>query len=270
MLKKELDQLYRNYNKKKYIHPDPLEYVHNYKTKKDREVAGLLAACFAYGRVNQILKTLSIIFDVMKSKPYNYIIKRDNDLIKKDFKDFKYRFANGYHLFKLLVNIKNVYKEYGSLESCFIKGYSKEDETILPALNFFSSKLSDETGHLIANPQKGSACKRSNLYLRWMVRNDEVDLGCWKSLSSEKLIIPLDTHMHKIGIILGFTTRKQANMKTAMEITKGFKKILPEDPVKYDFSLTRFGIRDELAIEHLKSFGMSFQVDRLKKLDNNI
>jgi len=252
MLRQELELIYKKYNKKEYIHPDPLEYIYHFKTKEDREIGGLLAACFAYGRVNQILKTLSNIFEIMRAEPCNYILKKDKNLIKKDFKNFKYRFANGSNAYNLIVNIKNVYKKFGSIEGCFRKGYSKKDKTIIPALNFLSKELSNETGHLIANPNKGSACKRSNLYLRWMIRNDDVDPGCWKSISTDKLIVPLDTHMHKIGKILGFTSRKQANMKTALEITNGFKKILPEDPIKYDFSLTRFGIRDELAIDSLK------------------
>ncbi|MEJ2656586.1 MAG: DUF2400 family protein, partial [Desulfobacterales bacterium] len=108
-----------------------------------------------------------------------------------------------------------------------------------------------DVGHLIALPQRGSACKRMNLLLRWMVRKDNVDPGGWRGVPWSKLIIPLDTHMHKIGLKLGFTKNRQANMRTALEITSGFRKIIPEDPVKYDFALTRFGIRSDMHIDSL-------------------
>ncbi|MCP4693017.1 MAG: DUF2400 domain-containing protein, partial [Desulfobacterales bacterium] len=101
-------------------------------------------------------------------------------------------------------------------------------------------------GHLVALPEKGSACKRMNLFLRWMVREDAVDPGGWEGVPASSLIIPLDTHMHRIGLGLNFTKRKQANMRTALEITEAFKALYPDDPVKFDFALTRLGIRDDL------------------------
>jgi len=102
-------------------------------------------------------------------------------------------------------------------------------------------------------PEKGSACKRMNLFLRWMVRKDRVDPGGWADVPVSKLIVPLDTHMHKISLQLGFTSKKQANLQAALEITNGFKKLVPEDPVKYDFSLTRFGIREGMNMDSLLS-----------------
>jgi len=108
-------------------------------------------------------------------------------------------------------------------------------------------------GHLLPLPRLGSACKRLNLFLRWMIRKDDVDPGGWENIPLSKLIIPLDTHMHKIGILTGLTSRKQANMRTAFEITDGFKKLVPEDPVKYDFSLTRIGIRGDANFEEILS-----------------
>jgi uncharacterized protein (TIGR02757 family) len=131
---------------------------------------------------------------------------------------------------------------------------SDGDKTVIPALNFFATALTVENsnpGHLIALPEKGSACKRMNLFLRWMVRKDRVDPGGWHGVPVSKLIIPLDTHMHKISLKLGFTAKQQANMNTALEITTGFRQIIPGDPVKYDFVLTRFGIRDDMNIDNL-------------------
>jgi uncharacterized protein (TIGR02757 family) len=154
----------------------------------------------------------------------------------------------------LLQGAKNVLDQYGSLNDCFLRAIYDDDRTIISALNFFSIALTAENctpGHLIALPQRGSACKRMNLFLRWMVRKDDVDPGGWQGIALSKLIIPLDTHMHKIGLRLGFTKSRQANMKTALEITSGFRQIAPDDPVKYDFVLTRFGIRSDMNIDTL-------------------
>ena len=126
---------------------------------------------------------------------------------------------------------------------------------IFLALNKFSEGLSrnkiDGSFSLVTAPKDGSACKILFLYLKWLVRHDEVDPGGWKVLKPENLIVPTDTHMHNIAMKLAFTKRKQADLKTAIEITEGFKKICPEDPAKYDFVLTRFGIRAGLNVDEL-------------------
>jgi hypothetical protein len=176
-----LDILYKKYNRRRYVHPDPLEFLYQYK-----EI------------------------------------------------------------------IKNVIVRFGSLHECFLAGFSEDDENIIPAMTFFSTQLTDgrnKPGHLVALPEKGSACKRMNLFLRWMVRKDRVDPGGWNGIPLSKLIIPLDTHMHRISLSFKLTKRIQANMRTALEITSGYKKIVPDDPVKYDFALTRFGIRDDMDID---------------------
>jgi uncharacterized protein (TIGR02757 family) len=138
---------------------------------------------------------------------------------------------------------------FGSLYECFLTGFSADNENVIPAMTYFSRQLitgQNKPGHLVALPEKGSACKRMNLFLRWMARKDRVDPGGWNGIPLSKLIIPLDTHMHRISLALNLTKRKQANMAAALEITSGFKKIVPDDPVKYDFALTRFGIRDDM------------------------
>ena len=156
----------------------------------------------------------------------------------------------------LLKGIKGVVLEFGSLENCFSAGAGRSDETVLTGLCQLYKGLNQRgtLGHLLADPNKTSACKRSHLFLRWMVRQDAVDPGGWDSVSPCQLIIPLDTHMYKIGTTLGFTRRKSPDKRCALEITGGFRKILQSDPVKYDFSLTRFGIHQSLDMDELNKF----------------
>lgn len=262
-LKGQLDFVYAHYNKKEYIHPDPLEFLDSYPHSKDREIAALIAASLAYGRVDQILKHVASVFGIMNASkdivntnnPLNsYLVVNSNDNIVADFKNFKYRFTKGEHMSALLIGMKNMISEFGSLKECFLSAISPDDDTILPAMTMFVQKITEgkNTGNLMASPQKGSACKRNNLFLRWLVRKDDVDPGGWDEIPSSKLIVPLDTHMHHAGKILGFTKRKQANMKTAIEITEGFRRICPDDPVKYDFCLTRFGIHPEMNFSELE------------------
>ena len=252
-LKDKLEGIYLEYNKREYIDPDPLLFLYDYPEKKNREIAGFMAACLSYGRVELIMETVAGILCKLSPTPFDYIMTRTKKEMENDFKGFRYRFASEVHLVSLLWGIRDVIIGFSSLETCFYEGMTPEDETILSGLIFFFEQMNKdrEIGHLLADPQKKSACKRSLLFLRWMVRKDQVDPGGWEKISPSQLIVPLDTHMHKIGMMLEFTRRKSADMKTAIEITKGFKKILRHDPVKYDFCLTRFGIRRELSMDDL-------------------
>jgi len=259
-LKERLDCIYERYNKREYVNPDPLLFLYNYSEKKDREIAGFLAACFAYGRVDQIMKTVGYILGKLVPGPYAYLMTRKKEDMVSEFKGFRYRFASDVHLVELLWGIRQVIARFDSLENCFRDGWTSEDGTIVQGLIFLSEQvrqISDighhnDIGHLLADPKKKSACKRSHLFLRWMVRQDLVDPGGWDGIPTSRLIVPVDTHMHRTGIMLEFTQRKSCDMKTALEITRGFRKLLPEDPVKYDFSLTRFGIRKDLDMKYLK------------------
>jgi len=254
-LKIILEKIYKTYNKREFVHPDPLELLLPYATIKDREIVALIASSLAYGRVAQILQSVSSVLKIITISPYDFLMKSSFQSLKCAFKEFRHRFADGDQLSSLLFSTKKVLKKYGSLNKCFTHALDENDTTVMNALIFFSNELAScriKPGHLIASPQKGSACKRMNLFLRWMVRQDDVDPGGWEGVTPSKLIIPLDTHMYKIGLLLGFTNRKQMNMRTALEITCGFKKIIPNDPVKYDFALTRLGIRKELNFENIR------------------
>lgn len=246
-----LETLYARYNRKEYIHPDPLEFLYQYEDTRDREIAGLLAACLAYGRVNQILKSVASVLHPMGASPLEFVMGNSPNDFRETFKNFKHRFTTGEQMASFLKGIRKVLRSFGSLQACFLSGMSERDTTVLPALTLFVRELSASTGYnldmFLPSPEKGSACKRLNLFLRWMVRSDAVDLGGWTGIEAARLIIPLDTHMHRIGRLLGLICRKQADMRSALEMTEHFRRLTPQDPVRYDFALTRLGIRDDLS-----------------------
>ncbi|NLA75974.1 MAG: TIGR02757 family protein [Deltaproteobacteria bacterium] len=248
-LKQKLEELYSLYNKREFVHPDPLEFLYHYDDIRDREVVAIIASSLAYGRVAQILKSISIVLDIMTPSPYDYIMEKTEKGLRSAFSGFKHRFTTGDDMSSLLMAVKKMIKSNGSLLNAFVTGYRKTDENILPSLSMFAKRLIHESGgaknSLIPVPDRGSACKRLNLFLRWMVRKDAVDPGGWEIIHPSKLIIPLDTHMYNIGCTLKMTMHKQAGMPAAIQITNAFKRIMPLDPVKYDFSLTRPGIRRE-------------------------
>jgi uncharacterized protein (TIGR02757 family) len=243
-----LDQIYAVYNRPEFIHPDPLEFVHRYHDPLDREVVGMLASTLAYGRVHQILRSVSEVLRRMGDSPSYFVREHSPAVIHKTFQGFRHRFTGGDQLAALLCGIGGLIQRHGSLHACFTAKCQLHDETIVPGLTAFVQELSeearDEKMMLLPSPLKGSACKRLNLFLRWMVRSDEVDPGGWSEVGARRLIIPLDTHMHRIGLEAGLTRRKQADLQAALEVTQAFRKIIPEDPVRYDFALTRLGIRD--------------------------
>lgn len=261
-LKETLEAIYLKFNQQAYVDPDPLLFLYGYPHVRDREIVGLVAACLAYGRVEMIMKTLEGVLGKMGPSPYDFLtgIPEDNGnpdgAISTLFKGFKYRFATSDHLSCLLQGIRGVILDYNSLENCFcagLKGRGEKEQSLLGGLGHLYREISraGEMGHLLADPGKTSACKRSHLFLRWMVRRDAVDPGGWERVSPSQLIIPLDTHMYKIGQMLGFTQRKSPDKTCALEITQGFREIIPHDPVRYDFSLTRFGIRRSLDMDQL-------------------
>lgn len=249
--KAELERLYKTYNKRKFVHPDPLEFLYHYPDMRDREIAGLVASSLAYGRVAQILKSVDRILAKMGPSPYSFILKTKPSDFRKIFCGFKHRFTTHCDIGDLLSALHRILKEYGSLNKCFVSGIGKDDGTVMPALDNFLEKLDCTGGYLIPLPRRGSACKRMHLYLRWMVRKDNVDPGGWKGISPGMLVVPLDTHMANIGKSLGMTKRKSADQKMAMDITESFRAISPDDPVKYDFSLTRFGIHPDMEMNDL-------------------
>jgi uncharacterized protein (TIGR02757 family) len=223
--------------------------LYNYEDVRDREIAGLISALLAYGRVAQILASVRKVLERME-RPREFVENHSVPQMGLFFEDFRHRFTTGRALVGLLAGVKRSLAEYGSLEGCFRAGIEPGHETVMPALEKMAAYLAVDCGDpgcwILPSPGLGGACKRLHLYLRWMVRSDAVDPGGWQGVSPSQLVIPVDTHIHRIGLALGLTKRKPADRRTALEITEAFRVIEPGDPVKYDFCLTRLGIRSDL------------------------
>lgn len=252
-LKNVLEKLYVKYNHKELIPPDPLQFVYRYSEPADMEIAALMSAVLAYGRVEQIGKTLSNLFGRMGKSPYEFV-RNFGETDRQKLQGLKHRFTTGGDICDLLELLKYAFEQHGSIEKHFLSGYNKAEKNIIPALsNFCESLLNTYAArcgtapgrglrYLLAGPAAGGAAKRLNLFLRWMVRDDQVDLGLWKSIDKAKLIVPMDVHIFRVSRMLGFHHRKNISLKAAVEVTDRFAKIDPTDPVKYDFALCRLGM----------------------------
>jgi len=251
-----LERVYGEYNKRSLADPDPIIFLYDYPDPRDREIVALVAASLAYGRVAQILKSVEKILTTLSPSPKEFLSSATPDEIRNSLAGFKHRFTTGMDVADLLIGAKNAVDGFGSLENAFLDGYDQNDDNVVPALTAFAEKLApaksaERSFPLFPTPAKGGACKRPMLFLRWLVREDEVDPGGWNGVSTSKLLVPLDTHMRTIAETLGLTSRKSADLKTALEITAAFAEFNPNDPVKYDFALTRFGIRDDMDMKRL-------------------
>ena len=238
-----LDRLYSRYTRRELMAPDPVAFLHGHGDVRDREIVGLVASCLAYGRAAHISKSVARVLRCMPS-PSRFLRGATRRSLEHLLAGFKHRFTTEDDMVMLLLAAKHAIERYGSLEDCFVAGLGAQDETVVPALTAFVEELTGgRPSYLLPCPTRGSACKRLHLFLRWMVRQDAVDLGGWDRVPASRLIIPLDTHMHRIGLALRATESKQANLRTAIEMTAAFRTIAPRDPVRYDFALTRLGIR---------------------------
>ena len=222
--------------------------VYEYDIPADREVAGLIATSFALGRVKSIVDTAGYVLKALPGPARTLRDSSESD-IRKKFTGFRYRFFSENDLLDLLLCIGAVLRRFGSLENCFLEHLDPSNDTTVPALTRFVHAIGDETGvslKMLPDPARGSACKRLHLFLRWMIRHDDVDPGVWAGINPSILLVPMDVHMHRISMELGMTGRKQADAKTAIEVTGFFKALRPDDPVRYDFCLTRMGINPEV------------------------
>jgi len=244
----DLEALYEALNRRDYIHPDPLEFVYRFEDSGDREVVGLVAAALSFGRVASIAASVEKVLALLGPRPSSYVRSASDRDVRSACAGFRHRWTTGEELAALLVGVGRAIERHGSLERCLANGLRGDDPSILGALDLFVAEITGDGPRtsLLACPERGSACKRMNLFLRWMARRDRVDPGPWTSVPASKLVVPLDTHMHRISLAWGLTRRATPNLATALEITESFKRFAPDDPVRYDFAITRLGMRSDL------------------------
>ena len=249
-LKAFLEGMYYVYARRELVNPDPLYFLYSYNDLRDREIVGLIASSLAYGRVAQIMKSVERVLSCLGSHPRDFLLKNKEFSVVPE--SFKHRFTTAYDMNNLLANITNVLREYGNIELFVEECLKASGGDIFSGMDKFSDRLSKNKREgrfsLISAPRDRSACKRLFLYLRWMVRRDDVDPGGWEVLKPCELIVPTDVHMHRISQELGLTSRSSADLFTAILITSEFKALSPTDPTKFDFTLTRFGIRNLLLL----------------------
>lgn len=256
------ESFYRTFNSPEYIEPDPLQFVRRYPDPGDREVSAFIASSMALGRVQSILNVVARILDAIP-RPVADLLSLSIGEIRERLDGCFYRFFRVEHLVGLLVALKRTLEEDGSLEHSFAVAAdgvaAGTDEPWRPTLDGLSGLTDDlrrradgalENTLLLADPRRGSSCKRLFLFLRWLVRSDVVDPGGWSTVLPSQLLVPLDVHMLGVARRLGLTRRTAASMRTAIEVTDGFRRIHAGDPVRYDFCLTRPGINPRLSWDH--------------------
>jgi uncharacterized protein (TIGR02757 family) len=255
-LKNTLDKFYRDYDFKGRLGHDPIEFPHRYESPRDVEVSALIASSLAYGKVELFKPIIEKILSAMGPGPYEFLLEFSIKRHRRLFEGIKYRFNENEDLMALLFILHKTLNGNKSLEMAFMKFYRADSPTIEEGLaglvaSFRQINTSPVYGkdikpaglrQLFPSPVDGSACKRANLFLRWMVRDRDIDFGIWKGIPKNKLVIPLDTHIARISRCLGFTERKSQDWKMAVEITESLKRFDPEDPLKYDFALCHHGI----------------------------
>lgn len=246
-LKKFLEKNYKNY-KFKNSSKDPVWIIHKFNNEPDIEIAGFITAAFTYGSVDQIIKFIDGLFKKIGNNVYEFTLNYSKSKDKKYLEGVAYRFQKSEDVILLFEMISNVLKSFGSLKNLFLSNLLEEDENIIRALQKFvtelkkSKRLSRAIEHLIPEPQYGSACKRLNLFLRWMVRKDEIDLGIWNEVGTHRLLMPVDVHVHRISLALGLVNRRSCDLKFSLQLTERLKQFDTIDPVKYDFALCHIGI----------------------------
>jgi uncharacterized protein (TIGR02757 family) len=241
-LKEFLDEKVELYNHHNFIESDPIQIPHQFSSKEDIEIAGFLAATIAWGNRKMIINNAKRMMDLMGNSPYDFVMSH-SDVQLESLGNFVHRTFNGKDFTGFIKGLQHIYKNHNGLEAVF----SRENPTMQHTISEFK-QLFFEIPHLartekhISDPMNGSAAKRINMYLRWMVRNDNkgVDLGIWKSITPSKLSCPLDVHSGNVARKLLLLTRKQNDAKALAELDQNLRNLDPNDPVKYDFAL--FGL----------------------------
>jgi len=256
-LASSLDRLYRDYNREESA-SDPVHRVRPFADPRDREVAGFCAAALAFGRVASVLNTIDTLFRIMGARPAEYVRQFDPRASHPELRAMVHRWTRGTDIAALLWVLRQMLDRSGSVEAFFLEGDTPGAPDVAAALDSFSTRamaldirraygrVSTRPGvcYFFPRPSAGSACKRLNLFLRWMVRRDEVDLGVWTRLSPARLIVPLDTHVIRLGRCLRLTRYVSPGWKMAADITASLRNLDAADPVRFDFSICHVGMMD--------------------------
>jgi uncharacterized protein (TIGR02757 family) len=271
-LKDLLDNLYNTFDFKTYVLHDPIEFPHRYSERGDIEASGFLASAFAYGRVNLFKPVVDKILSIMGKSPAGFLLNYNPGKDASRFSGIKYRFNDTEDILCLIQALSSVLRNFGSFEKCFLQ--FSDEGGISSSITGFAHYMKASDGisarpdsrqackrkgflQFIPSPDRKSPCKRMNLYLRWMVRDRDIDFGIWREIPKKSLIIPLDTHIARISRCFGLTKRRSQDWKMAEDITESLKRLDPEDPLKYDFALCHQGImgicREEICRRSLSS-----------------
>lgn len=247
-LKDFLDQKTRQYNHPDFIEEDPVSIPHHFTRLQDIEIAGFFAAILSWGRRKTIINNCKKLLSMMGDTPYDFIVHhKASDL--KPFQSFVHRTFNATDLLFFIHALQDYYSTFLSLEFAFSAHLRPEDKNVKNALIgfeeiLFAGEYPVRTKKHLSSPARNSACKRLNMYLRWMVRHDlhGVDFGLWKNISPAQLVIPMDVHVSRVAKRLELLEKDAVNWKNAQTLTDELRKFDPEDPVKYDFALFGLGV----------------------------
>jgi uncharacterized protein (TIGR02757 family) len=267
-LRPALDRLYEGFN-----YPDsaidPIQIVRRFARPDDREVVGLLAAALAFGRVSSVVQSIERVLAIAGPRPAAYVRRFDAVRGKRAFEGIVHRWIRSVDLVALVSLMKQMLDRSGSIERFFLEDYRPDAGDIELALDSFSRRAMDldltsaygrvprrpGAGYFFPRPSAGSGCKRLNLFLRWMVRRDALDLGVWASVAPSKLIVPLDTHVIRVGRCLGLTRYASPGWQMARDITASLRRLDPADPVKYDFALCHLGMMNACSFSRSEAGG---------------
>jgi uncharacterized protein (TIGR02757 family) len=254
-LKPALDRLYADFNYPEAA-ADPVHIVRRYKTPEDREIVGFCASALAFGRVASVLQSIERLLVVMGDRPAAYVRSFSPEKARSDFRHIVHRWTVGDDLVALVWVLRQMLDRAGSIEAFFVESHVEDAVDVGAALDEFCRRAlaldlraayatmpkRHGVGYFFPRQSAGSGCKRLNLFLRWMVRRDALDLGVWSRVSPAQLIVPLDTHVIRVGRCLKLTRLTSPGWRMAAEITESLRVLDPADPVKYDFALCHIGM----------------------------
>lgn len=251
----KLEDLYQAYNREEAA-ADPVQIVRRYTAPRDQEVVGFCASALAFGRVASVLNTVEGLVRILGPEPAAFVGAFDPAAPHPELRGMVHRWTRGRDLVALLWILRQMLERAGTIERFFLEDYEPGAEDIGPSLDSFSrralqldlraayGRVPTRPGvcYFFPRPSAGSGCKRLNLFLRWMVRRDAVDLGAWSAIPASKLIVPLDTHVIRLGKCLRLTRYRSPGWRMAAEITASLRRIDPVDPIRFDFSLCHVGM----------------------------